>query len=1138
MTRRRRLSQGAGVAAAIAAALLGGSCEGGPSEPQAAATLRIVPDSVLLTHIGQRARFSAEVTGRPGAMAGSVVWTSTDTTVFTVDGQGEVTARGNGRATVVAGLESDLADVGVVRVEQQVGELEVLGGGQRTGAGQVLLEAVGVRVVDMGGTVVPPTRIRFEGGVGGGSADPVEAESDSAGVAWTAWTLGPLAGAQTLVARAANGVRAEIGATGLEPDSVVGVVVAHAGDRQWAVPGETLPDPVVVRLLDEMGRRVPGAVVRFEPGPGSGRVDPAEVRSDSTGLAATEWTLGDGPGTQTLVAAAVRGPEVELTAAAQSDEGVCGRHPAVVVEIVVQANLGDAGVSNCAEVTQAHLAAVKRLNLRRRGIRRLNRGDFAGLIDVMRVDLARNAFTDLPEDIFAGLSRLEELILTGNPLGELPPSIFAGLSVLRRLSLTATRLTEVPPGIFTGLSSLSSLYLSNNPLTELPPNLFSGLGNLRALSLSEVGLRELPPGIFNGLSSLVDLRLHKNQLTALPPEVFSDLVELELLYLNKNWLTALPPGIFDGLSKLERLWVYQNRIAALPAGVFDDLSSLEDLRLGGNHLTDLPEGVFDGLLNLTVLDLAGNRLTRLRPGVFDNLANLTDLVLFGNRLVTLPPGMFAGKRRLERVYVDNNPGAPFPLAVEFERADLADPLAPGPANVVMKVPDGAPFAFRMPVSVQRGMASARWFSVAVGDTASEALVVERPAGSVEAVHLTFGPPPGDSHEHRGFAVSPGEQLALFAATDNRSPVVGESAPSYWLKARGRGTELALGPYFSDPDGDSLAYGVEASDAGAATARIEGGAVWIEPRVEGEVELEVTATDSGGLRASQQVAVTVAAAADPDRFDIDVVLGEGFTEPQKALIRQAVERWEEVVIGDLPDVPFPERAIGYCIDDDPGPRIVADVDDVVIAMGMLPSTSTSLGTAGACGTRAASGLNFVGVVKYAQRLADPHREGDMYDTALHEIGHVLGIGLGPTWRQLLRNPVRDEVVLDTHFPGPLAIEAFHAAGGLPYEGGKVPVQNIFGRGQNGHWRFDVFPGEVMTWGGSVLSAITVQALADLGHEVDVSKADPYTLPGAAQAAAADATAEAGEPAFEFTDDLIRGPVMVVDEHGRVVRVIRP
>ena len=69
------------------------------------------------------------------------------------------------------------------------------------------------------------------------------------------------------------------------------------------------------------------------------------------------------------------------------------------------------------------------------------------------------------------------------------------------------------------------------------------------------------------------------------------------------------------------------------------------------------------------------------------------------------------------------------------------------------------------------------------------------------------------------------------------------------------------------------------------------------------------------------------------------------------------------------------------------------------------------------------------------------------------------------------------------------------------------------------------------GGGALSAITVQTLADLGYEVDVSRADPYELPGADRAPASAMTAGPS-----FAGDVIEGPVTVVDENGRVVRII--
>ena len=86
--------------------------------------------------------------------------------------------------------------------------------------------------------------------------------------------------------------------------------------------------------------------------------------------------------------------------------------------------------------------------------------------------------------------------------------------------------------------------------------------------------------------------------------------------------------------------------------------------------------------------------------------------------------------------------------------------------------------------------------------------------------------------------------------------------------------------------------------------------------------------------------------------------------------------------------------------------------------------------------------------------------------------------------------------DAHFNGPLAIDAFNDAGGQDYTGAKVPLDKKLS-----HWRllpiYHVNPllsGEIMApAAGKALSAITIQSLADLGYSVDVTQADPYTLP---------------------------------------------
>ena len=66
----------------------------------------------------------------------------------------------------------------------------------------------------------------------------------------------------------------------------------------------------------------------------------------------------------------------------------------------------------------------------------------------------------------------------------------------------------------------------------------------------------------------------------------------------------------------------------------------------------------------------------------------------------------------------------------------------------------------------------------------------------------------------------------------------------------------VAPYFSDPDGDTLAYAVVSSDVGIVSASVSGSIVALDPVGAGVALATVTATDSGGLSATQPIAITV------------------------------------------------------------------------------------------------------------------------------------------------------------------------------------------------------------------------------------------------------------------------------------------
>lgn len=88
-----------------------------------------------------------------------------------------------------------------------------------------------------------------------------------------------------------------------------------SGDGQTVVSGEALPEPLVVRVLDENGDRFASVPVTFAVTEGEGTMDPAEtatldptynLRDDEEGEAQTTFTAGAVIGPQTVVATVIR----------------------------------------------------------------------------------------------------------------------------------------------------------------------------------------------------------------------------------------------------------------------------------------------------------------------------------------------------------------------------------------------------------------------------------------------------------------------------------------------------------------------------------------------------------------------------------------------------------------------------------------------------------------------------------------------------------------------------------------------------------------------------------------------------------------------------------------------------------------
>ena len=309
-----------------------------------------------------------------------------------------------------------------------------------------------------------------------------------------------------------------------------------------------------------------------------------------------------------------------------------------------------------------------------------------------------------------------------------------------------------------------------------------------------------------------------------------------------------------------------------------------------------------------------------------------------------------------------------------------------------------------------------------------------------------------------------------------------------------------------------------------------------------VSLVVTDDDAAGSSsATEQISLSSQLLAG---YQIEVRESPGvtLTASQRTAVDNAAARWESFITDDLSSIPVLLAAAscgGASV-----PALDETIDDLVIYIEFVPIDGAGgiLGSAGPCRIRGAGSLPLLGGMKFdTADLANLEAQGRLEDVIVHEMGHVLGIGVLWSTFGLLNDPTSPSpaVINDTWFSGTAATAAFNAIGGAGYTGGAiVPLENdnlIFGAGSlNGHWRESVFSNELMSpaigFGANPLSVVTSESLVDLGYAVDSSGADAFTL-------SFSLVDSEQSPAIRLDNDIWQGPIQVVDQQGRVTGTIR-
>ena len=194
--------------------------------------------------------------------------------------------------------------------------LTKLSGDKQEGpAGAALSAPLVVVVRDQINNPFEGAQVTFTVTAGGGTLSTTTDTTDANGRAAATLTLGSLPGANTVSVRVAKLKPVAFIATG---QAIPQSLTKLSGDEQQAAPGASLPEPLVVSVLDQTGAAFAGATVTFAVTAGEGTLSATTATTDENGRAASTLTLGSQPGASTVTVSVAGLDPVTFTATAEA----------------------------------------------------------------------------------------------------------------------------------------------------------------------------------------------------------------------------------------------------------------------------------------------------------------------------------------------------------------------------------------------------------------------------------------------------------------------------------------------------------------------------------------------------------------------------------------------------------------------------------------------------------------------------------------------------------------------------------------------------------------------------------------------------------------------------------------------------
>ena len=554
------------------------------------------------------------------------------------------------------------------------------------------------------------------------------------------------------------------------------------------------------------------------------------------------------------------------------------------------------------------------------------------LVNLRTLNLGLNGLTGPIPNAVADLTNLRSLNLSGNALTGSIPAAAANLTNLRSLNLGKNDLSGPAPSWLGNLDRLVLLDLSGNGLTGPIPQTLGRLTNLGWLDLSWNGLTGPIPSALENLENLGYLRLHFNDLTGPLPAWLGNLVKLRWLHLHYNWGLSgpLPAGLVN-LPELDSIDIFITQSCASAAwrewletieftgrlcetradvtidvAVFHTPAAREEA--GGTAAIAAVIDLMVAETNQAYAESGVNHRLRLVERSEVQYAETGDSYVDSDRLRNPADG------HMDEVHaVRDQVGADLVhlIANNTDVSGLAD--TPGPFGLTRHSAGGGTFAHELGHNLgllhdrnpaydqpahpaygyvnQPGLApgaaqSRRWSTIMAYQAQCSRAYTRCPRllrFSNPRQHYN-GDPLGVPHGAGSGVIGAADAAAVLNVTApmvalwrdrptavNRPPNASGVLPDRALSLPAT-LVVDVSAAFVDPDGDALTYTVSLSSPDVVAVMAAGARLTLTAVSEGTATIRVTATDPGGLSATQAFRVTVEARVRAPFTDDPIVPG--------------------------------------------------------------------------------------------------------------------------------------------------------------------------------------------------------------------------------------------------------------------------